>query len=57
MRSPHLLPGGSMVQHSSKTTTMGAGPGSTQTVTTTYWANVPAGVEGRRDFKRWMALK
>ena len=57
MRSPHLLPGGSMVQHSSNTTTMGSGPGSTQTVTTTYWANVPSGVERRNDFKRWMALK
>jgi len=57
MRSPHLLPGGSMVQHSTNTTTMGSGPGSTQTVTTTYWANVPSGVERRNDFKRWMALK
>lgn len=57
MRSPHLLPGGSMVQHSSNTTTMGSGPGSTQTVTTTYWANVPSGVERRHDFQRWMSLK
>ena len=57
MNSPHLLPGGSMVQHSSKTTTMGSGPGSTQTVTTTYWANVPSGVERRNDFQRWMSLK
>ena len=57
MNSPHLLPGGSMVQHASKTTTMGSGPGSTQTVTTTYWANVPSGVERRNDFQRWMSLK
>jgi hypothetical protein len=57
MKSPHLMPGGSMVQHSSNTTTMGSGPGSTQTVTTTYWANVPSGVERRKDFQRWMALK
>jgi hypothetical protein len=57
MKSPHLMPGGSMVQHSSNTTTMGSGPGSTQTVTTTYWANVPSGVDRRKDFQRWMALK
>lgn len=57
---PHILPGASMVQYSS-TTVLGGPPAvgvaSTQTVVTKYWANVPAGVERRADFQRWMALK
>jgi hypothetical protein len=58
MNSPHLLPGGSMVQHSTDTKTLGAAPGPVQTVTTTtYWANVPSGAESRHDFRRWMSLK
>jgi hypothetical protein len=58
MNSPHLLPGGSMVQHSTDTKTLGAAPGPVQTVTpTTYWANVPSGAGRRHDFQRWMSLK
>jgi hypothetical protein len=58
MASPHLLPGASMVQHSTDTKTLGAAPGPVQTVTTTtYWANVPSGAESRHDFRRWMSLK
>ena len=53
----HMISGGTMVQHSSSTTTLGAGP-ATQTVTTTdYWVNVPANVERRSDFRRWQSLK
>lgn len=56
----HLLPGGTMVQANS-TTTMGgpSGPGvsGTRTVVTHYWVNVPANVEGRSDFRRWMNLR
>ena len=52
-----MLPGGTMVEYSSNTTTLGAGP-ATQTVTTThYWTNVPANVERRGDFQRWKSLK
>ena len=58
--SGQLLPGGTMVQ--SSTTVLGGppavvtGPAST-TVVTRYWVNVPAGVESRADFQRWMHLR
>jgi hypothetical protein len=55
--SGHLLPGATLVQGSSTTTVMGSGPGSSTTIVTNYWTNVPAGFERRGDVQRWMALK
>jgi hypothetical protein len=56
----HLLPGAVQVQ-SSTTTVMGAAPAvgvsGSRTIVTNYWVNVPAGVEHRADFQRWLALK
>lgn len=55
-----VLPGASNVQ-ASQTTILGGpaagGIASSQTIVTRYWVNVPAGVEGRSDFQRWMNLK
>ena len=58
--SSHLLPGAAQVQ-SHQTTVLGGpaagGITSSKTVVTNYWVNVPAGVEHRADFQRWMRLK
>jgi hypothetical protein len=55
-----LLPGAATVQANS-TTVMGGpaagGISGSQTVTTTYWVNVPGGVQYRSDFQRWQSLK
>lgn len=55
-----VLPGAAQVQ-ASQTTVLGgpAAPGvtSSRTIVTSYWVNVPAGVEHRADFQRWLALK
>ncbi|HET8746761.1 MAG TPA: hypothetical protein VFM98_14230 [Ramlibacter sp.] len=55
-----ILPGAAQVQ-ASQTTVLGgpAAPGvtSSRTVVTRYWLNVPAGVEHRADFQRWLSLK
>jgi hypothetical protein len=58
--SSHLLPGAAQVQSHQTTVLGGPAPGgiaSSKTVVTTYWVNVPAGVEHRADFQRWMRLK
>jgi len=55
-----ILPGAAQVQ-ANQTTVLGgpAAPGvtSSRTIVTSYWVNVPAGVEHRADFQRWLALK
>lgn len=56
---PHLLPGGSLVQHS-QTTVLGGPSGTaagTKTEVTTYWANVPADAPRDASFQRWQRLK
>jgi hypothetical protein len=55
--TPHLLSGGTIVQHSSTTTMGAAGPATTKTIVTHSWANVPANAERRGDFQRWQKLK
>jgi hypothetical protein len=55
-----VLPGAARVE-ASQTTVLGgpAAPGvtSSKTIVTNYWVNVPAGVERRADFQRWLSLK
>jgi hypothetical protein len=55
-----ILPGAAQVQ-ASQTTVLGGpaagGISGSQTVVTNYWTNVPAGVERRADFQRWLSLK
>jgi len=58
--SNRILPGSAQIQ-ASQTTVLGGpaagGVTGSQTVVTNYWVNVPAGVERRADFQRWMSLK
>ena len=59
VESAHLLPGGAMVPANS-TAVLGGPAGNvsgSQTVTTSYWVNVPADAPRRGDFQRWQALK
>jgi hypothetical protein len=57
--SAHLMPGGVMAPAGS-TTTLGGPSGDisgSQTVTTRYWVNVPAGAERDPTFQRWQSLR
>jgi hypothetical protein len=59
VESTHLLPGGAMVPANS-TAVLGGPAGNvsgSQTVTTSYWVNVPPDAARRGDFQRWQALK
>lgn len=59
MPSPHLLPGGAVVQNGS-TTVLGGPSGNvagTKTEVNTYWVNVPADAPRDAGFRRWQSLK
>jgi hypothetical protein len=57
--APRMLPGGTMIQHSS-TTVLGGPSGDasgTKTEITRYWVNVPANAQSNAAFQRWQHLK